>query len=316
MAHTILLLESVHPHAMKLLEDADDVKVITAFESASVADSVSENKIDAIITRGKGQVNTELIDSCKDLKIIARCGVGLDNINVEEATRRGIKVVNAPNSNAATIAEHTVALMLILQRNLFNAINTVKQGNWEWRSQYKGDEVNGKTLGIVGYGNIGMKVAAIGAALGLKIIYSNKTKKDVPYTYMSLDDLLEKADIVTLHLPLTDDTKHLINERTLGKMKPTALLINTARGKIIDQKALLNALEKNQLAGFAADVMAEEPPAVDEPLINHPNTIITAHIGSLTHTTYREMCFITVKNTLAILRGEEPMKGCIFNAIS
>lgn len=313
MKPVILLLETVAEEAMKILLDTEEFDTVLALDEKSLQEAIGNGNISAIITRGKGQVRAELMDQLPQLQIIARCGVGLDNIDVEEATRRKIKVVNAPNSNANTIAEHTIALMLNLQRNLYSAFTMVKEGRWNDRGTYAGDELNGKTLGILGMGNIGKKVARIADALGMQVCYWSAEKEDVPYPILSFEEVLKNSDVLSLHLPLTPQTSNLINAEAIGKIKKGALLINTARGPIIDQKALNDALESGKLGGFAADVLTEEPPSQNEPLIFHPNTLITAHVGSLTKSTYTQMCVMTVNNTLSILKGMEPTKNCIFN---
>ncbi|RRQ49732.1 phosphoglycerate dehydrogenase [Maribacter algicola] len=313
MLKNILLLETVAEEAMELLESAEDMNILTGFDPASLETHLSESEIHAIITRGKGQVRSSLMASLPKLEVISRCGVGLDNIDVSAATERGIKVVNAPNSNANTIAEHTISLLLVLQRNLYNAITMVKEDRWQDRGRYVGDELHGKTLGILGMGNIGKKVAKIADALGMEVIYWSSKEEAVPYTFRDLDEVLKTSDCISLHLPLTKETENLINAAALAKMKPSALIINTARGKIIDQTALTEALYANRLGGFAADVLSEEPPKANDPLLKLPNTYITAHVGSLTKTTYDFMCMFTVQNTLAILRDEIPANNCIYN---
>lgn len=313
MPQNILLLETVAEEAMQVLESAKDMNILTGFDEASLEKHISEGHIEAIITRGKGQVRASLMDALPNLQVISRCGVGLDNVDVSEATKRGIKVVNAPNSNANTIAEHTISLLLVLQRNLYNALTMVKDDRWRDRGGYVGDELHGKTLGILGMGNIGKKVAKIANALGMKVMYWSSKQEDVPYSFDSLETVLKTADCLSLHLPLTKKTENLIDAKALSKMKPSALIINTARGKIIDQAALTKALQENKLRGFAADVLSKEPPTENDPLLKLPNTYITAHVGSLTKTTYDFMCMFTVQNTLAILRGEEPAQNCIFN---
>lgn len=312
MNHTILLLETVANEAMHILEAETDVTVITGFDEATLQTAIKTHKIDAIITRGKGQVRAKLMEQLPDLKIIARCGVGLDNIDISEATKRGVKVVNAPNSNANTIAEHTISLLLILQRNLYGAITMVKEGRWQERASYTGDEIHGKTLGILGMGNIGKKVARIADAMGMKVIYWSAQKEDVTYSFEPFENVLKSSDCISLHLPLTPETENLIDTEALALMKTNALLINTARGGIINQKALVVALEKN-IGGFAADVLSIEPPELNDTITKHPNTYITPHVGSLTSTTYTKMCTMTVENTLAILRGEQATDNCIFN---
>lgn len=308
----ILLLETIADEANQLLSEAKDVEVFTAFAGLPPAEVLS--KIDAVITRGLGQVNQQLMDACPQLVVAARCGVGLDNVDVAEASKRKIKVVNAPGSNASTVAEHTIALMLMLQRNLFQALNDVKSGNWAARSTFKSDELGEKTLGILGLGNIGLKVAKIAEALGMRVIYWSKSPKDVPYQYVSKAELLASSDLISIHVPLTAETSNLINAEALSKVKPSCIIVNTARAQIVDKAALVEALNSGKLAGYGADVPTSPAPTAADELISHPKALITAHVSSLTATTYKNMCVSTVNNVLAILRGQEPTAGCIFNS--
>jgi D-3-phosphoglycerate dehydrogenase / 2-oxoglutarate reductase len=309
----VLLLETIADEALALLSHAENIQIFTAYGDEPLAKILSENSIHAVITRGKGQVNKALMDACPDLQVAARCGVGLDNVDVKEATARKIKVVNAPGANASTIAEHTLSLMLMLQRNLYQSINEVKAGNWEARNRFQGDELRGKTLGILGMGNIGKKVAKLADAFGMKVLYWSRTKAKNKHKYASFEDVLKKSDIISIHLPYLPETHHLINEKAFYLMKPHVLLINTARGTIIDQDILYENLENKRIAGFGADVLAEEPPAKNDPLLTHPKALITAHVGSLTATTYTQMCVSTVNNVLAILAGKEPQIESVFN---
>lgn len=313
MKKNVLLLETIAEEAMMLLSASENIEIFTAFGDTSLNEILANHSINAVITRGKGQVNTELMDACPHLQVAARCGVGLDNVDVAGATARQIKVVNAPGSNAATIAEHTISLMLLLQRNMYRSINEVKAGNWNWRNKFEGDEVGGKKIGILGLGNIGKKVAKIADALGMNVSYWNRKPLDVPYEYSSLENILKTADIISIHLPFVPETNLLIGAEAFEMMKPNALIINTARGNIIDQDALYKALLNKKIAGFAADVLTQEPPERDMPLLDLPNVLVTAHVGSLTATTYTNMCVSTVKNVLAILEDREPQKECIFN---
>ena len=307
----VLLLETIADEANQLLTEAEDIKVYTAFAGLPPAEVLGN--IDAVITRGLGQVNHQLLDACPNLQVAARCGVGLDNVDVAEASRRKIKVVNAPGSNASTVAEHAIALMLMLQRNLYQALNDVKSGNWAARGTFKSDEVGEKTLGILGLGNIGLKVAKIAEALGMRVIYWAKSPKEVSYQHVSKDQLLATADIISIHLPLNAETENLINAEALALVKPSCIIINTARGQIVNKTALVDALNAGKLAGYGADVPTSPPPAADDALIAHPQALITAHVSSLTATTYKNMCVSTVNNVLAILRGQAPQPGCIFN---
>lgn len=309
----VLLLETIADDAFELLKQAENIQIFTAYGDTPLEKILSEHPIHAIITRGKGQVSQALMAACPDLQVAARCGVGLDNVDVKGATARKIKVVNAPGANASTIAEHSLALMLMLQRNVYQSINEVKSGNWEARNHFQGDELRGKTIGILGLGNIGKKVAKLADAFGMNVMYWSRTKAESDYKFASFEDVLSQSDIISIHLPYLPETHHLIDEKAFSLMKPNVLLINTARGTIIDQDILYKNLENNRISGFGADVLAKEPPTPNDPLLTHPNALITAHVGSLTATTYTKMCVSTVNNVLAILAGKEPQIESIFN---
>ena len=310
----VLLLETIENESFELLKNEKDIQLHLAWEGMPAADILEG--IDAVITRGIGQVNRALYDACPNMKVAARCGVGLDNVDVAEASKRGIKVINAPGSNASTVAEHTISLMLTIQRNLFEALSAVKNGHWASRSTFKSDELNGKTLGILGLGNIGLKVANIAAAFGMKVIYWSPSNKEVPYLLVDKETLFRSADIISLHLPLNEETKDIVDEEVFNKMNQGAILINTARGALVNRDALLSALDTGKLAGYGADVPFSPPPTADDALISHPKSFITAHVSSLTATTYKNMCLSTVKNVLAVLHGQTPDPQCIFNATS
>ena len=310
----VLLLETIENESFELLKNEKDIQLHLAWEGMPAADILEG--IDAVITRGIGQVNRALYDACPNMKVAARCGVGLDNVDVAEASKRGIKVINAPGSNASTVAEHTISLMLTIQRNLFEALSAVKNGHWASRSTFKSDELNGKTLGILGLGNIGLKVANIAAAFGMKVIYWSPFNKEVPYLLVDKETLFHSADIISLHLPLNEETKDIVDEEVFNKMKQGAILINTARGALVNKDALLSAFDTGKLAGYGADVPFSPPPTADDALISHPKSFITAHVSSLTATTYKNMCLSTVKNVLAVLHGQTPDPQCIFNATS
>ena len=308
----ILLLETIEEESFEWLSNDEKIQLYKAWEGMPAVGDLE--KMDAVITRGIGQVNKALYEACPKLQVAARCGVGLDNVDVKEATKRGIKVINAPGSNASTVAEHTISLMLTIQRNLFEALSEVKKGNWASRSTFKSDELSGKTLGILGLGNIGLKVANIASAFGMNVIYWSPTEKNVSYNLVDKKTLFQTADIISLHLPLNEETNGMINKEVFNLMRTGAILINTARGPLVEREALLNALDNGKLTGYAADVPFSPPPTAEDALISHPKTFITAHVSSLTATTYKNMCMSTVRNVLAVLRGNTPSQGCIFNA--
>lgn len=312
----ILLLETIAPGADSILRKGATVHLSETPESGP--EIARQRDIQAIVTRGKGDVSASLIDLCPNLKVIARCGVGLDNVDVSYATAKGIKVINAPGANADTVAEHTLALMLSLQRQVFATVAAVKAGNWGVRNSFGGDEIRGKTLGILGYGNIGKRVGGLARAFGMKVVHglhsknkaaprsrvqSDVGKSNEDNVGLSLDQLLEHSDILTLHLPLTAATKGLLSAEKLELLPPGALIINTARGEIIDEAALTQRLASGRLGGYAADVLSVEPPDPASPLLALPNVLVTPHAASLTARTYEHICTLTVENTLAELNN-------------
>jgi D-3-phosphoglycerate dehydrogenase len=220
------------------------------------------------------------------LKVVARAGIGVDNVDVEAATRRGVMVVNAPQSNVVSAAEHTLALLLAQARNVPQANDDLKHGRWE-RSKWQGVELQGKTLGVLGLGRVGALVAARAAAFGMRVIAfdpyvtADRAKEMGVDVMPTLESLLVQADFVTIHLPRTTDTEGLLGEHELSLMKPGARLVNTARGGIVDEDALAKAIADGRLAGAALDVFAEEP-TTDSPLFALPSTVVTPHLGAAT----------------------------------
>ncbi|MBO9732695.1 MAG: hypothetical protein J7623_28890 [Chitinophaga sp.] len=311
MKKNVLLLETIAEEALQELHAA--VNVFTGYEDTGLQVALAHGNIHAIITRGKGLINQPLIDACPQLEVVARCGIGLDNVDVAAATARNVLVINAPGSNAATMAEHTLSLMLMGMRNMYTAVFEVKQNNWSWRNQYTGDELNGKTLGILGMGNIGQRVARLAEAFGMRVLYWNRSARDVPYKQMEIEELLQQSDVVSLHLPFNNDTNGIIGAEQLHQMKANAWLINTARGALVDHAALLHALNTQKISGYAADVLPEEPPVQSLPVVQHPRAIITPHSGSLTIETYKKICLLTVGNVIAALTNNHPDPNSIYN---
>lgn len=306
----ILLLEPIHPDARALL--ADFGRPLDAGDGALRL--AREAPIAAILTRGRGRVTADLMDACPHLQVIARVGVGLDNIDVDAATARGIPVVNAPGSTTQAVAEQTLLLTLGLARRLVDLATAVKAGRWEIRAGYTGIELFEQTFGIIGMGDIGQRVAALASAFGMDVRYWSRTEKDVPYLYRPLETLLGESDVLSLHVALTPSTRHLIDADILQQMKPGALLINTARGAIVDGTALLDALDRGHLGGYGTDVWDPEPPPPDDPLLRHERVLAVPHVAAMTEATFRRMGLRTARNVQAILHGKPPEPGCIFNA--
>ena len=262
---------------------------------------------EALIVRSQTKVTAEVIEAGRKLVVIGRAGVGLDNIDVDAATRKGIVVVNSPMGNIVATAEHTIALMFALARHIPQACASVKAGGWE-RRKFVGVELRGKVLGIIGLGRVGSEVARRARALEMKVIgydpfISPERAQSLGVELVSWEELFRRADFISLHVPLTPSTRNLIGERELSWVKPTVRIINTARGGLIDEEALCRALEEGRVAGVALDVFSSEPP-VDSPLLKFENVIATPHIGASTAEA-QEIVGVDIANqVLSILEGK------------
>lgn len=307
---TILLLEPLHPAAEAML--AERGPVVHAQSDAHALEIARAGGVTGILTRGKGRITAELMRACgPSLKAVSRAGAGLDTVDVAAAGDLGIAVIFAPGMNAQTTAEHALMLMMMAGRMAAVLNANVKAGNWAVRDGYEGVELGGKTLGVVGLGNIGSRVAQLGQAFGMRVIYWSRHARDPRFTYRDLDALLAEADVVSLHLALSDDTRGLIDARRLALLRPSAMLVNTARGALIDQPALARALTTGRLAAFAADVLAEQPPRSDDPLLASERVTLTPHVAGLTDRTYREVCVFCARNVLAVIAGRPPDPNAI-----
>jgi len=240
---------------------------------------------DALIVRSQTKVTKDILKHAGKLKFIGRAGVGLDNIDVPEASKRGIIVMNAPGGNTISTAEHTFSLILSLSRNIPQAAHSLKQGAWE-RKKFMGVELYGKTLGVIGLGRIGAEVARRAASFQMKIIAHDpflipERAKALGVESVTLDELFKRADYITVHAPLTVDTKHVIGEKSIKKMKKGVRIVNCARGGIVDEKALIKAIKDGKVAGAALDVFEKEPPGKTE-LITSEKIVVTPHLGAST----------------------------------
>ena len=278
----ILVADKLSPEGLQVLKQASGVEV--EVKAGLTEDELAEAVVDAqaLVIRSGAKVTRKVIEAARELKVIGRAGVGVDNVDLEAATERGIVVMNTPDGNTIAAAEHTVGLILALARNIPRANESLRQGQWE-RAKFVGAELNGKTLGVVGLGRIGSHVARVAQALRMKVIafdpyYSAERAAEAEVELVDLEQLFSRADIVTLHVPATDETRGMVNARMLEKMKPGAFLINCARGALVDEKALEEALAAGRLAGAALDVFANEPPG-DFELLRLPNFLSTPHIG-------------------------------------
>lgn len=305
----IVLLETVHPVAQQLLETADDVVLVD--EVPTLGPELERDDVRAVVTRGRGRVDAELVSRLPGLEVVARCGAGLDNIDTEAAARAGVAVVHAPGSTTPAVVEHAVMLMLGLARRLVELDGAVKSGNWAVRDDYEGVEMRGKRLGVVGLGAIGTRIAGIGNALGMDVVCASRTDRGGDVPRLELRELLETSDVVQLCVPLTEETRSLIGTAEFAVMKPGALMVNTARGAIVDADALAHALDAGRLGGYAADVWDPEPPTVGD-ASTHRRTLVTPHVAGLTDVTYREICVRPAEAVVAVLTGIDPDPRCLF----
>ena len=281
----VLVCDPIHEDGVKILKDA-------AFE-VDINPEISYEELkrrvrdyDVLVVRSRTKVTREIIEAGEKLKVVGRAGAGIDNIDVEAAREKGVKVLNTPEAPAIAVAELTIGLLLSLARQIPRADSSMKKGRWA-KKEFRGWQLNGKTFGVIGLGHIGEKVARLAKAFGMKILITKRTPpspeilKELEAEFVSLDELLRRSDVISLHVPLTPQTYHMIGEREIQLMKDGAFIINTSRGAVVDEKALFNALKSGKLGGAALDVYEMEPPK-DYSLMKLPNVVCTPHIGAQT----------------------------------
>ena len=303
----ILVADPLAEDGLERLRRAGEVTVVSKLGESELVQRIPD--FDALVVRSETRVTAPIIEAGARLRVVGRAGVGVDNIDVPAATRRGILVVNAPRGNIVAAAEHTMALLFALARSVPQADASVKRGEWT-RAKFIGTEVRGKTLGVIGLGNVGSEVAKRAHGVEMDVIaydpvVSVERAELFNVSLVTLAELLEQADFVTLHVPLVESNRNLIGAAELARMKPTARLINTARGGIVDEAALAAALRAGTLAAAAADVFETEPPG-DNPLLALPNFIATPHIAASTTEAQVSVAFDVAEEVAAVLAGDLP----------
>lgn len=292
----VLICDKVDQTALKLFPKSvffDYKPEITPEELLKIV-----SRYQGLIVRSRTKVTKEIIEAGKNLKVIGRVGSGLDNIDTTTAKKQKIKVVNAPDGNTNAVVEMTIALMLSLLRNLGRAYPSMKQGLW-LKKELGGKELSEKTVGIIGYGHIGKNVARLLIkGFGCKIYFFSRTKRNT-----TLKNLFKKSDIISLHLPLTDKTKNLVDKKLLSLMKPTAFLINIGRGKTVAERDLYDVLSNKKIAGAALDVYWEEPLSPDSPWRKLDNVILTPHIGASTKEALFRASSTVIQKVIKILKN-------------
>lgn len=299
----ILVSDSMSKEGLLPLLESDQVRCV----EKNVNDVEDLSIFDALLVRSATTVTGELLDKMPKLKIIARAGVGVDNIDLDAATKRGVVVVNAPDGNTISTAEHTFAMMMAVMRNIPQANASIKAGEWN-RKAFQGFELRGKTLGIIGFGRIGTQLAQRAKAFEMSLLVfdpflTKERAQKVGVETASLDEVLENADIITVHTPLTKETKGLLGMKNIAKTKPGVFLINCARGGIIDQEALKHYLNNGHIAGAALDVFEEEPVA-DQELLSFEKVIATPHIAASTKEAQLNVAAQVSEEVLHFLQGE------------
>lgn len=320
MRYRVLIADPLEDVGINLFKGIADVDVRTKLSEDNLCQIVGD--YDALIVRSGTKVTRKVIEHGLKLKVIGRAGVGVDNIEVDAATERGIFVVNAPSAITTATAEHTFALLLSLMRKIPQALISLREGKWE-RTKFIGSQLQGKTIGIVGLGRIGTQVARYAKAFGMRVIgcdpfISEERARQLGIELKELEELLREADIITLHVPLTRETRKMIDERAISLMKEGAILVNASRGGVVDEEALYKALVSGKLAGAALDVFEQEPPkegSTSFNLLQLDNVVATPHLGASAKEAQEEAALEIAKQVIAVLKGEFPTTAVNIPAI-
>ena len=305
----VLLYEDMHEEGKTILKGKSDIFIAERLDEPYLVGHVRD--IDGIIVRANGRASRKVMESAPRLKVIGRHGVGVENIDLEAATERGIWVVNTPDANDASVAEHFFGLALMLSKMLKKGNLALYEGRWEARYQYIGNELHGKTLGVLGFGRIGKTVGRMGhKGFEMKVLYydtirSEEVEEEIKAKKVGLDELLSKSDFVSINLPMLPETRGLVGEKEFGLLKPTAYVINLARGPIWDEKVLYTVLKEGRIAGAASDVFEVEPATKDHPLLELENFIGTPHMAAHTDEALRRMSRVAM-DILRVLEGKKP----------
>jgi (S)-sulfolactate dehydrogenase len=314
MASRVLVSDELSTEAVRIMSDAGlEVDVKVGLPPAELEAIVGE--YDGLAVRSATKVTAKLLEKATRLKVVGRAGVGVDNVDLDAATRRGIVVMNTPGGSAVTVAELTLGMILSLYRHVPTATASVRGGKWE-KKRFQGREIAGKTLGVVGIGNIGSVLVERALAMKMRVVaydpfITPEAAAKLGAELVDLDTLWREADIVSLHVPLTEKTRHLVRAETIAKMKKGAIIVNCARGGIVDERALAEALASGRLGGAALDVFEKEPPPADHPLFAQANLVCTPHIGASTEEAQTAVAVAIAEQMVAFLRD-----GVVQNAVN
>ena len=301
----VLVADPIAAEGIDILKKDAEVDVKTGLKPEELISIIGE--YEGLMVRSETKVTAKVIEAGKKLQVIARAGVGIDNIDVEAATQRGIVVVNAPTANTMAAAEHSIALMLALARHIPQAHDSLKNGAWK-RQSFVGVEVRNKTLGIVGLGNVGSEVARRVQGFQMRVLgydpfVSPEYARNLRVELVPLEQIIKEADFITLHVPLTSQSKNLIGAKELSMMKPNVRIINCARGGLVDEQALDQAIKEGKVAGAALDVFAQEPPK-DSPLLKNERVIVTPHLGASTQEAQTNVAIDAARQIISVFKSQ------------
>ena len=305
----VVLGGNIHPEGQALLERHARVVVCTDEDEAAFVKAAAD--ADGILLRTKPRCTESLMVACPHVRVVGRHGAGLDIVDIPAATRLGVAVVHAPGSNAQSVAEHALMLMLVCVKRTLLIDKATRAGDWVARGGGN-TELHGKTLGIVGVGHIGRRVAKFAGAIGMRVLAYDKyvaddeVRRRGAQPVASLEALLPQVDVLTCHTPLTDETRGMINEKSLALMKKGAIYVNTSRGGVQQERALFESLTRGHLSAAGIDVFEEEPSSTDNPLFNLPNVVVSSHVAGVTQEARRQTSTQVAGEMLRVLRGEKP----------
>jgi len=310
----VLVSDPISDQGIQLLYDAEDIEVVKQPGLSEDELIAVIGEYDALLVRSQTRVTEKIMDAAGKLKVIGRAGVGVDNIDLEAATKRGIIVINAPDGNTIATCEHTFAMMMAVARSIPQAYKKTVSGEWD-RKTFVGVELRGKTLGIIGMGRIGSEVAKRARVFGMNVLgydpfLTEERAEKLGIKLMSVNEIAAAADFITVHTPLTKETRHIIGPKQFALMKKGVRIINCARGGIVDEAALVDAIEQGIVAGAAFDVYEQEPPTADHPFLNNPKIIVTPHLGASTIEAQENVAVDVSEEVLHILR-EQPFKNAV-----
>ncbi|MDB5351680.1 MAG: lactate dehydrogenase-like oxidoreductase [Planctomycetota bacterium] len=307
----ILSLTNMAESGLVMLSDAGELRMASSLKPEVLYREIAD--ADALVIRTAGTIDGALMDAAPRLRVIGRHGVGYDQVDVPAATVRGIQVVYTPGANTEAVAAHTIAFMIGLSKHFPQQMASLLAGRYNDRTKYVGRDLTGRTLGIIGFGRIGKRVGEIArVAFGMNVLYTDivapppEAEKKAGARRVELDELLMASEYVTLHVPLDESTRRLIDRAALSRMRPDAALINTCRGPVVDEQAVAEALDVHRLWGYAADVYDVEPPPADHPLIGRPDVMLTPHSAAQTVESLRNMAEGIAEDVVGVLNGKAP----------